>query len=185
MRRAKLFLGLLALLSLAATASARRRDPLTEAEADQMRQAAMEPYKRLQLLIKFTGARLTSIDQVIADPNQAQGRGRKIHDLLEDFTALLDEINSNLDTYQGRPLSKDDRKDFHKGLKEVIEACDKWEAKLKSLKSVSETEAQTKKEAEDYRFALQDAQDSLQSAAEIAREYIEETPLEEKPAKKK
>src|SRR5499427_3259279 len=107
----------LLLLLVTTLAAARRRDPLTEAEADQLRQAALEPYKRLQLYIKFTNARLTSIDQTVADPNQAAGRGRKIHDLLEDFTALLDEINDNLDMYQGRPLTKDDRKDFKKGLK--------------------------------------------------------------------
>lgn len=173
------------LLVLTITASARKRDPLTEAETDQLRQVALEPYKRLKLYIKFTDARVASIDELRGDAKQADGRGRKIHDLLEDFGALLDEINDNLDTYQGRPLSKDDRKDFHKGLKEVVEACNKWEAKLKTLKSESETDPQTKKESEDYRFALQDAQDSLQSAAEIAREYVEETPLEEKPAKKK
>ena len=173
------------LLVLAVAASARKRDPLTEAEADQIRQAALEPYKRLKLFIKFTDARLSSIDELRADAGQANGRGRKIHDLLEDFGSLLDEINANLDDYQGRPLSKDDRKDFRKGLKETIEACDKWEAKLNALKSASETDPQTTKEAEDFRFALQDAQDSLQSAAEIAREYIEETPLDEKPAKKK
>jgi hypothetical protein len=183
MKTAKRMVVLLLVVTIAA--SARKRDPLTEAEADQLRQVALEPYKRLKLFVKFTDARLASIDELRADASQANGRGRKIHDLLEDFGALLDEINANLDNYQGRPLSKDDRKDFHKGLKEVIEACDKWEAKLKSLRSDSETDPQTRKEAEDYRFALQDAQDSLQSAAEIAREYIEETPLEEKPAKKK
>lgn len=173
------------LLVLPVAASARKRDPLTEAEADQIRQAALEPYKRLKLYIKFTDARISAIDELRRDPQQADGRGRKIHDRLEDFTALLDEVNDNLDQYQGRPLSKDDRKDFRKGLKEVIEACDKWDAKLKSLKSDTETDPQTKKESEDYRFALQDAQEVLESTASMAREYVEETPLEQKPAGKK
>src|SRR5215472_5155762 len=97
----------LLLLLVTTLAAARRRDPLTEAEADQIRQAALEPYKRLQLYIKFTGARLDAIEQLSTGPKQAEGRGRKIHDLLEDFTALMDEINDNLDQYQGRPLSKD------------------------------------------------------------------------------
>src|SRR5215472_967438 len=97
----------LLILMLTVAASARKRDPLTEAEADQIRQAALEPYKRLKLYIKFTGARLDAIEQLRADPKQAEGRGRKIHDLLEDFTSLMDEINDNLDQYQGRPLSKD------------------------------------------------------------------------------
>ena len=181
MKTAKRLIILLLLLSVAA--SARRRDPLTEAEADQLREAAQEPYKRVKLYIKFTDARVDTINQLRSDPKQANVRGRRIHDLLEDFGALLDEINDNLDVYQGRPLSKDDRKDYRKGLKEVVEACDRWQSKLNALQSASETDPQTKKEAEDYRFALQDAQDSLKSATEIARQYVEETPIE--PAKKK
>jgi len=92
---------LLLLLFLSLAASARKRDPLTEAETDQLREVAMEPYKRLKLLIKFTEARLVAIDQVRIDPKLAKDRGKQIHDLLEDFTALLDEINDNLDQYQG------------------------------------------------------------------------------------
>lgn len=172
------------LLLLTTIASARRRDPLTEAEADQLREASLEPYKRLKLYIKFTDARLESIDQLRADPKQADGRGKKIHDLLEDFTALMDEVNDNLDQYQGRPLSKDDRKDFHKGLKEVIEACDKWETHLKALQTATETDPQTQKESQDYRFVLQDAQDAVKSSAEAAREYAETTPIEPKDKKK-
>lgn len=171
------------LLLLSVAAAARRRDPLTEAEADQIREASREPAKRVKLYIKFTDARMDAIDQSRSDPSQANGRGRKIHDLLEDFSALLDEINDNLDVYQGRPLTKDDRKEFRKALKEVIEACDKWQMKLNALQSATKTDPQTKKEGDDYRFVLQDAQDSLKSAGEMARQYIEETPIE--PEKKK
>jgi len=173
------------LLLLGVVASARKRDPLTEAEEDQIRNVAQEPYKRLKLYIKFTDARLQSIDQLRADPKQAEGRGRKIHDLLEDFTALLDEINSNLDAYEDRPMTKDDRKDFHKGLKEVLTACDNWDTRLKALKSAAETDPGTIKESQDYKFVLQDAEDSLKSAADAAREYSEIQPADDKPAKKK
>ncbi len=173
------------LLFLSVAASARGRDPLTEAEADQLRDVAQEPYKRLKLYIKFTQSRLDSIEQLRADPKQADGRGRKIHDLLEDFTALLDEVNNNLDAYEGRPMTKDDRKDFHKGLKEVIAACDTWDAKMKALKSAMETDPQTMKDSQDFSFAFQDAQDALKSTADMAREYVEVQPADEKPAKKK
>jgi hypothetical protein len=173
------------LLLLSVAASARRRDPLTEAEADQIRSVAQEPFKRLKLYIKFTQARLDSIEQLRVDPKQADGRGRKIHDLLEDFTALMDEINSNLDQYEGRPMTKDDRKDFHKGLKEVITACDAWDAKLKALKSAMESDAPTTKEAQDYKFAFQDAEEALKSATDAAREYSEIQVVEDKPGKKK
>lgn len=172
MRRAKNLLLLVLLLTM--VASARRRDPLTEAETDQLRDLATEPQQRLKLYIKFAEARLVAIDQLRADPKFAEGRGKKIHDLLEDFTAILDEINDNLDTYEGRPLKKDERKDFHKGLKEVIEAGDKFDLKLRTLKSATETDPQAKKESADYGFALADAQEALKSSADMAREYLSE-----------
>jgi hypothetical protein len=174
---------LVLLLVLTVVASARKRDPLTEAESDKLREAATEPFKRMKLLIDFAEARLLAIDQMRADPKLAQGRGPKIHNLLEDFTAILDEINSNLDMYAGRPLEKDDKKDFRKGLKAVIEADDKFELKLKTLKSAIETDPQTKQEARDYQFVFQDAQEALKSSADVAREYMSDK--EEDSTKKK
>jgi len=165
---------ILAVLLLTVVASARRRDPLTDAESDQLREVAMEPAKRLKLYIKFAEARLVAIDQLRSDPKFADGRGRKVHDLLEDFTAILDEINDNLDQYQGRPLNKDDRKDFKKALKDVIEADDKFELKLRTLRSGADTDPQAKKEFIDFQFALQDAQEALKSNADMAREYMTE-----------
>src|SRR5215469_13748234 len=106
MKQAKKILVVVLLLTMAA--AARRRDPLTEAETDQLREVAREPQQRLKLYIKFAEARLLAIDQLRSGPKAADGRGKKIHDLLEDFTAILDEINDNLDTYEGRPLNKDD-----------------------------------------------------------------------------
>jgi hypothetical protein len=169
---AKIFF-LLLLLSLAA--AAKRRDPLTEAEADQLRQVAMEPYNRIKLMIKFTEARLTSIDEVRLDPKQAADRGKQIHDLLEDFGSLMDEINDNLDQYEARNLDKDTIKQYHKGLKELIEADARFDTKLQALKTASETDPVTKKEAPDFRFVLLDAMDSLKSNADMAREYMETT----------
>jgi hypothetical protein len=168
------------LLLLALSAAARRRDPLTEAEADQLREVAMEPYKRIKLMIKFTEARLVAIDQIRVDPKLAAGRGKQIHDLLEDFTSLMDEINDNLDQYEGRPLDKDAVKQYHKGLKELIEADERFDLRLRTLQSAAETDPITRKEAPDFRFVLQDARDSLKSNADMAREYMETTHEEKK-----
>lgn len=162
------------LLLLAVLASARRRDPLTDAETDKLREVATEPYKRMKLLIEFADARLLAIDQMRSDPKLADGRGKKIHDLLEDFTAILDEINSNLDMYAGRPLDKDDKKDFRKGVKAVIEADDKFVLKLRTLKSAIDTDPQAKTEAQDYHYVLQDAEEALKSSADVAREYMKD-----------
>ncbi|MGB9123719.1 MAG: hypothetical protein WCE73_24100 [Candidatus Angelobacter sp.] len=166
---------MLLLLLLSVAASAKRRDPLTEAEADQLRQVAMDPYNRIKLMLKFTEARLLAIDQVRLDPKQAADRSKQIHDLLEDFASLMDEINDNLDQYEGRPLDKDTVKQYHKGLKELIDADARFDQRLNALKSASETDPVTKKEAPDFRFVLQDAMDSLKSNADMAREYMETT----------
>jgi hypothetical protein len=174
---------IIAMLLLTATAFARKRDPLTDAEADQLRLVALEPQKRLKLLVKFTEARLDSMDQLRGDPKQAAGRGAKVHDLLEDFTSLIDEINDNLDQYEGRGLSKDDQKDFHKGLKEVITAEQRFRARLRTLRHEMETDPQTRTESKDYSFVLQDAEDALKSSLDIAQEYSKDK--DDKAAEKK
>ena len=55
---------LVLLLVVVASAQRRHRDPLTDAEADQMREVAQEPEKRLKLIIKFAQARLQAIEQL-------------------------------------------------------------------------------------------------------------------------
>ena len=167
-------LALIVLMLTTTLAFARKRDPLTDAEADQLRQVALEPQKRLKLYIKFTEARLDSIDQARSDPKQAQGRGPAIHNLLEDFTALIDEINDNLDQYEGRGLDKDQTKDFHKGVKEVITAEQRFRARLRTLRHDIDTDPQTKTESRDYMFVLQDAEDALKTSLEIAQEYAKQ-----------
>lgn len=175
----------LILLLLAVSASARKRDPLTPPEADQLREVAMEPYKRIKLLITFTEARLASIDQVRVDPKLGDVRGTRIHDLLEDFSSLMDEINDNLDQYETRKLDKDMVKMYHKGLKELIDADERFDLKLKALRSYTENDPAMKKMLPDFRFVLQDAEDSLKSNIDAAREDVETTHEESAPAKKK
>jgi hypothetical protein len=179
----KCVLVLLALTALAA--GSRKRDPLTESEVDQLREFRMEPLKRLQLFIKFTDARLDSIDQLRNDPKQAAERGTKIHDLLEDLSALFDEINDNLDTFEGQALDKDQKKQFRKGVKAVVAASERWDTRLKGLRNAIQMDAQTKTESRTWVFALQDAQEALKSCAEIAREYAEEKDADNTENKKK
>jgi hypothetical protein len=66
----------------------------------------------------------------------------------------------------------------------LIDADARFDLKLNALKSASETDPVTKKEAPDFRFVLQDAMDSLKSNADMAREYMETT-HEQKGATKK
>jgi hypothetical protein len=173
------------LLLLSVAAAAKRRDPLTEAEVDQLREMAMDPYNRIKLMIKFSEARLAAIDQVRLDPKLGDERGKRVHDLLEDFASLIDEINDNLDQYEGRALDKDTVKQYHKGLKELIEADGRFDLKLQALKSASETDPVLRKEAPDFRYVLMDAMDIVKSNADVAREYMETTHDQKVPSEKK
>lgn len=174
----------LVLLLLTMAASAKKRDPLTEAETDELRQTALEPDKRIKLLISFTEARLTAIDQIRVDPKLGNERGPRIHDLLEDFTSLLDEISDNLDQYETRKMDKDATKLYHKGLKELIDADERFDLKLKAIKASTESDPVMKKLSVDFRFVLQDAEEALKSSADSAREDIETTHEENAPKKK-
>lgn len=175
---------MLFLLLLSVAASAKKRDPLTEAETDQLRATALEPDKRIKLMINFTAARLTAIDEVRVDSKLGDARGEKIHDLLEDFSNLLDEINDNLAQYEGRPLDKDTTKLYHKALKELIEADQRFDLRLKAIHSSTETDPVMKKLYPDFRFVLQDAEESLKANLDAAREDVETT-HEGSPEKKK
>lgn len=179
-RAASLLLVLLLIGSIAA--EVRKHDPLTETEADQLRDAKQEPDKRLKLYIKFTDERFDSLEQLRADPKQAQGRGNKVHDTLQDLTSLFDEIGSNLDAYGTQTLDKDQQKQFRKGTKEVSAATARWTDKLRVLRNAAQMDPQAKMESRDYEFALRDAEDALKSCADTANDYAEEKD-ESKPRK--
>ena len=135
--------------SLGQYAFAQHRDPLNDKEIDQMREAADYPDKRLELMVSFARARMASIEQLRADPKSAKDRPMQIHDLLQDFTSLLDEIDDNIDMYGSH------KTDMRKGLKLVIEADSEWQLQLRRLKEQSPPE-----EVDQYSFVLTNASES-------------------------
>jgi len=160
--RSRLFLGVLLLISISVFASGRKRDPMTEAEADQIREAAEKPQKRFHLFITFAKARLTAIDQLRADPKMAQGRGQQIHDLLEDFQALVDETEVNLDDYREK------KADLIKPLTELVEAESDWKLRLRALKEANAPDAK------EYEFILQNAIETVNDSSDSARKELED-----------
>ncbi len=138
------------------------RDPLTDSEVDQMREAADYPDKRLELMINFVRARLFEIQDLRTDTS-AKDRPKKIHDLLQDFTALLDEIDDNMDMYGSH------KTDMRKGLKLLIEADSEWQLQLRKLKEQSPPE-----ELEQYSFVLTNASDAAKDMGDDARKELQE-----------
>jgi len=144
--------------------TAQRHDPLTPPEIDQLRDTAVEPELRLKLYVKFARARLDSLEQMRSDP-KTTGRAQKTHDQLEDFLAVYDELNDNIDTYLGR------KDDIRKPLKAVIEADTEFQAKLRALKNAAGT---TSEEAKQYEFVLNNTLDTVDSSADDHRKLLAE-----------
>jgi hypothetical protein len=105
--------------ALPARAQHARVGELTETEIEQVREAAVYPVERINLYTKFLSDRAARIKDLVNRPKSSQ-RVLKLEDALEDFTALMDEVGSNLDQYSDR------HSDIRKALKPLTEAMPKW-----------------------------------------------------------
>ena len=167
MRRRSALLLALCIAALAATAQVHRHDPLTSPETDALREVSMEPDQKLPLYLKYARARLAAIEQLRSDPHAAQGRGRTVHDLLADFKVIMDEMDRNVDSFADQKL------DFRKALKEIIQADGEFQAKLQTLKeAVKDPAAAAAAEAKEYEFALLDAVDAVDGDLDNARDLL-------------
>ena len=154
----------------------KKRDPLTEAEVDKVRESAQEPEKRLPLYVQFAKARLMAIEQLRADNQLKIDRGKQIHDLLEDFTTLSDELDNNIDMFARQ------HQDMRKPLRQVVEAYTDWQLKLRSIK---EDPAVKEEEKKAYDFPLQSAIDSVNAGLDDARDALDKQNKDYQELKKK
>jgi len=98
---------------------------LSDAEVEQLRDAAYVPRDRVLVFIKFLDDRSTATHDVFAKPRRP-GREQDTHDLLEQFTSIADELEDNLDDYSTR------HSDIRKSLPKLLEATDRWASTVKS-----------------------------------------------------
>ncbi len=144
-------------------AAAQKRDPLNDKEIDEMRETADFPDKRLEAMVQFTRARVAKIEQLQSNAKSAKDRPMQIHDLLEDFTALMDETEDNIDMYGSH------KADMRRGLTLLIEANSEWQLKLRRLKEQSPPE-----ELDQYSFVLTNAIEAASDIADDARKELQE-----------
>jgi len=166
-RLARLAAAVLCISAVAALAQVHRRDPLTPPETDALREASMEPDKKLPLYLKYARARLAAIEQVRSDPHSAGERGRQIHDLLADFKVIMDEMDRNVDAFANQKL------DFRKALKEIVRTDGEFQAALGKLKDAAKDPA-VAAEAKDYEFALLDAIEAVDGDLDNAKDLLEQ-----------
>ncbi len=103
-----------------------KHDALTGPQIEQIREAGIFPDQRVKLYTSFIDERADRI-KGFATRTQSAARDHRLDSELQDFTSLMDELASNLDTYSER------KADIRKSLKPLTEATQRWMAMLHSM----------------------------------------------------
>jgi len=99
---------------------------LSEVEVEEIREKGVFPDERIKSYTKFVEMRAMHVKSLTGRPKSAQ-RVLQLDASLQDLTALLDELGSNLDQYSDR------HSDLRKSLKALTEATPRWVNILRSL----------------------------------------------------
>jgi hypothetical protein len=146
-----------AMLILACSAFAQQRDYLTADEIDQVREA-QEPNLRLKLYVHFAKQRIAEIQQLLA--KEKTGRSALIHDALEDYTHIIEAIDTVSDDALRRKVVLDE------GMKAVAAAEKEM---LATLNKIEESNA---KDLPRFEFALKAAIDTTSDSEELSQEDV-------------
>jgi chromosome segregation ATPase len=153
MRRLLLFLSAILFLShlTPQVIAQSQKDPLNEDEIDQIREFGDRPNERVKLYAKYIEQRVTAIKELSTD-KKAQNRSAELRAKIEEFTRLVDELQDNLDTYDGQHA------DIRKALKDLVPESEKWEPALHLPPSDT-----------NYEFARKTAIEAAQSISDQAK----------------
>jgi hypothetical protein len=125
---------------------------LSQAEVEQLRDAAAIPMDRIKAFESILNTREKEIADLVAKPRRP-GYADDMHDALDQFGQILDEFNDNLDEF-----SKNHR-DVRKELPKLLKESDRWATVLRSPP-----------EDDGYSIVKKIALDNLRDTRELATE---------------
>jgi hypothetical protein len=145
------------ILVLSFSGLAQQRDFLTADEADQIREA-QEPNARLKLYVEFAKQRMALLQEFLK--KDKPGRSVFIHDTIEDYTHIIEAIDTVGDDALERKV------DINEGMKAVAEAEGQMLAALQKIEDSSP------KDLARYDFVLKDAIDTTSDSKELSEEDL-------------
>lgn len=146
--------GVLMLLAAVPAFAQSKKDPLTDQQIEDVREAGDQPLQRIKLFVGYVDERAKGIHTINADPI-AQNKGVRLHNLMEEFTRLSDELQDNMDNFDQQHA------DLRKVLKEIVDKTGEWGTILNEPKPSPQ-----------YDFSRKTAIDANQSAHETSVQML-------------
>ena len=157
-RPSRFFLVVILVLVCGASSPAQKEkpEPLTGPQIEEIREAGIDPDQRVSLYTKFINERAETIKGLTARAKSG-GRAQRLDGELQNLTALMDELGTNLDVYSER------KSDIRKALKNLNEATPRWLGILRTLAG-----------APGFELARKEAIESGQDLAEQGKRLLTE-----------
>jgi hypothetical protein len=148
---------LLCLCAAHSRVRAQEREPtLSDAEVEKLRELAPEYPERVMAFVGFLNQRADEIEK-LTNGKRKPGREEDIHDLMQQITGILDDLDDNLDEYSNH------HNDIRKVLPKLVAASERWGTVLRSPPENQEYSVQRK-------LALESLNDVHEAATQMITE---------------
>jgi hypothetical protein len=162
---------LLGLSALSSTARAQKKDYLSDAEDEQIRDSDT-PADRIKLFISFAADRLKKLQYELAHPGDSLHRADRLNALINGYTGCVDDASDLIE------LGTDKQQNIREAVKDMQNHAPGFLSDLKEIEAKGG-------ESADYKDNLDDAIDATNDAIRTADDAIKDLappPVRRKPS---